>query len=149
MAHYYVCLYLYLASDVWGHGWGRLGIDVCILGHKARIVGGDAAEAVGCNAAWWWRLVWQAATVATGGGGGWGRGVGLGASTPTTNTNTTTSPWGTGGTTVGTVDTAAGGGRAKRWRGAVEGWSGAGVRSLRGGWLPIQVERVWWQECLN
>lgn len=61
--------HLYLARDVRGHGRGRLGIDVCILGHEARIMGGDTAEAVRGDAPWRRRLVWQAAAVATGGGG--------------------------------------------------------------------------------
>lgn len=121
---------LYLASDVWGHGWRRLGVDVRILGHKARIVGGDAAEPVGCYAPWWQRLVWQAAAVARGGGGGWGGGVGLGSSTPATETDTTASPWRTGGATVGTVDAAAGGRRVEVGRGGQ-----LRVRSVEGrGW---------------
>lgn len=66
-----VCVrHLYLASDVRGHGRGGLGVDVCILGHEARIVGGDAAEAVGGDAPGGRRLVRQAAAVAIGGGGG-------------------------------------------------------------------------------
>lgn len=117
--------HLYLTSDVWGHRWGWLGVDVGILGHEARIMWGDTAEAVGSNAPRWWRLVRQAAAVATGGGGWWGGRVGQGASA--TNTTTTTSPWRTGGTTVGAVYTAVGGGRC---RGEGRGQSDGGVRNV-------------------
>lgn len=34
----------YLAGDVRGHGRRRLGVGVGVLGHEARVVGGDAAE---------------------------------------------------------------------------------------------------------
>lgn len=61
---------LYLASNVRRHGRGGFGVDVCILGYEARIVGGDAAESVGSNTPRWWGLMWQAAAVAIGGGGG-------------------------------------------------------------------------------
>lgn len=37
----------YLAGDVRGHGWRRLWQRVGVLGHEARVVGGDAAEPVG------------------------------------------------------------------------------------------------------
>lgn len=37
----------YLAGDVRGHGRRWLGVRVCILGDKARVVGGDAAEPMG------------------------------------------------------------------------------------------------------
>lgn len=66
----HVFRHLYLASDVRGHGRGRLGVDISILGHEARIVGGDAAESVRGYAPRWRRLVWQAAAVPIGGGGG-------------------------------------------------------------------------------
>lgn len=160
-----ICVrHLYLASDVWGHGRGGLGVDVCILGHKARIVGGDAAEAVGGDAPRWQRLVRQAAAVAIG-GGGWGGRVGLGASTAATNTTTTASPWRTGGTTVGAVDAAAGG-----WQGKVQRSRGGrrdgreeedegvgcqcGVRTKFFGeraWLQgwFNLGRVEWNKCVR
>lgn len=62
--------HLYLASDVRRHGRRGLRVDICILGHKARIVGGDTAETMCRDAPWWRRLVWQAAAVAIRGGGG-------------------------------------------------------------------------------
>lgn len=121
-----VCVrHFYLASDVWRHGRGGLGVDVCILRHEARVVGGDAAEAVSGDAPRWRRLVRQTAAVAIGGGGWWSGWVGLGASTTATNTTTTASPWWTGGTTVGAVDAAAGGWKVQRSKGEcgeMEGW---------------------------
>lgn len=37
----------YLACDIRGHGWWRLWMGVGVLGDKARVMGGDAAQPMG------------------------------------------------------------------------------------------------------
>lgn len=109
-------MWCYLAGDVWGHGWGGLGVDVGVLRDKAGVVGGDAAEAVSTPQ---WRL--GQAAVAT----GWTGWVSLRASR------------GARGATVGAVHTAAGprgqGGRGecvgdRRQAGGIESVEAKGKR---------------------